>query len=64
MNLTAEDVANTEALKESLRAKSKAEVVGTALAVMAYLNEILEEGGELLIRGKDGSLKKLRIALD
>ena len=61
MNLSDKDVQNTETLKQRLHARSKAETVSTALSVTTSLSKILEEGGELLVKGKDGTTERIII---
>ena len=61
MNLTDRDVKNTDKLKKQLHARSKAEAVSTALSVTTSLAELLEDGGELLVRGKDGVIERIKI---
>ncbi len=55
MNLTANDVENTEILVRRLHARNKASAVSGALAIAEELTRKIEDGGELIIRGKNGS---------
>jgi len=65
MNLTSRDVRNTKELRESMHARSNAEVVGNALSITTSLNDLLKKGGELLVRNKKGELERIHItALD
>ena len=61
MNLTEQDVRNTESLTARLNSRNKASTVSSALAITEGLARKLEEGGELLIRKKDGSLETVLI---
>ncbi len=61
MNLTEQDVQNTEKLTNMLHSRSKAATVSTALSVTATIAEILSQGGDLMIRNSDGSMERLII---
>ena len=62
MNLTQRDIANTEFLTARLNSRNKASTVSAALAITQGIAQRLEEGGELMIRRKDGSMETLVIA--
>ena len=53
MNLTENDVQNTEILVDRLHARNKASAVSGALAIAEELTRKIEEGGELIIRRKN-----------
>ncbi|MCY4150813.1 MAG: hypothetical protein OXE94_01080 [Aestuariivita sp.] len=55
MNLTENDVRNTEILVDRLHARNKASAVSGALAIAEGLTRKIEEGGELIIRKKNGT---------
>lgn len=61
MTLTARDVRNTEKLKRTFDARSNAQAVSTALALAVSVSDLITEGNELLLRDKDGTLKKVLI---
>jgi len=61
MNLTERDVSNTEGLQSLTGSRTKAQAVSTALSVTKLLAQKMSEGGEVLIRAKDGSIEKLVI---
>ncbi len=61
MNLTERDVENTEKLTTLLHSRSKAATVSTALSVTATIADIIEKGGSVMIRNKDGSMDRLII---
>jgi len=61
MNLTDRDVANTEGLVRLTGSRTKAQAVSTALSVTKILAERMKEGGEVLIKGKDGTIERLVI---
>lgn len=61
MNLTDRDVSNTEELTKVLHTRSKAEAVSQALSLTSLLVKRISEGDELLVRTKNGELKKVLI---
>lgn len=62
MNLTQRDIANTEFLTSRLNSRNKASTVSAALAITQGIAKKLEDGGELIIRKKDGSIETVIIA--
>lgn len=62
MNLTDWDIANAEILAARLRSRNKASTVSTALAITEGITRKIEDGGELIIRKKDGSMETVVIA--
>ncbi len=62
MNLTDRDIANTEILTIRLDTRNKASTVSSALAITEGITRKIEEGGELIVRKKDGSLETLFVA--
>ncbi len=62
MNLTERDIANAEILTARLHSRNKASTVSTALAIMEALTRKIEDGGELIVRKKDGSIETVLIA--
>ena len=62
MNLTERDVANTETLAVRLHSRNKASAVSTALAITEGITSRIEDGGELMIKRKDGSMETVIIA--
>lgn len=62
MNLTERDIANAELLTARLQSRNKASTVSTALAITEGITRKIEEGGELIIRKKDGSVETVLIA--
>ena len=61
MNLTEQDVRNTERLTEQLHTRSKAEAVSAALSITTSLSEMLKGEKELIIRNKKGEISKVII---
>lgn len=61
MNLTDRDVANTDSVQRLTGSRTKAQAVSTALSVTKVLAEKMHEGGEVFIKGKDGSIERLVI---
>lgn len=61
MNLTERDIANAEMLTARLHSRNKASTVSTALAIMEGLTKKIEDGGELIVRKKDGSIETVLI---
>ena len=61
MNLTEQDIRNTETLTARLHSRSKALTVSSALAITEGLTRKIEEGGELMIRKKDGTMETVVI---
>jgi multisubunit Na+/H+ antiporter MnhG subunit len=59
MNLTSMDITNATTVLNRTHARSKAQAVGTALAIAAAL--IGEEGSEIFVKRKDGSTQQLLI---
>lgn len=62
MNLTEWDIANAELLTARLHSRNKASTVSTALAITEEITKKIEDGGELIIRKKDGSMETVVIA--
>lgn len=62
MNLTERDIANAEILTARLHSRNKASTVSTALAIIEGLTRRIEDGGELIVRRKDGSIETVLIA--
>ena len=62
MTLSHRDIANTESLKDRLNSRNKASTVSAALAITQGIAKKLEDGGELMIRKKDGSFETVIIA--
>ena len=62
MNLTERDIANAELLTARLQSRNKASTVSTALAITEGITRKIEDGGELIIRKKDGSIETVLIA--
>lgn len=61
MGLTERDVANTETLAVRLHSRNKASAVSTALAIAEGITSRIEDGGELIIKRKDGSMETVII---
>ena len=55
MNLTENDVRNTEILLHRLHARNKASAVSSALAIAEGLTRKIEDGGELIVRKRNGT---------
>ena len=55
MNLTENDVRNTEILVRRLHAGNKASAVSGALAIEEGLTRKIEDGGELIVRRRNGT---------
>ena len=62
MNLTPRDIENADALTKRLHSRNKASTVSTALAITEGITRRIQDGGELMIRKKDGSLETMIIA--
>ena len=62
MNLTDQDIRNTETLTTRLHSRSKALTVSSALAIAEGLTRKIADGGELIVRKKDGSMETVIIA--
>ena len=62
MNLTERDIANAEILTARLHSRNKASTVSTALAITEGITRKIEDGGELIVRKKDGSIETVLIA--
>ena len=61
MNLSDRDVSNTEKLVTLTGSRTRAQAVSTALSVTKLLAQRMHDGGEVLIRNKDGDLERLVI---
>ena len=61
MNLTERDIEITDKLTAKLHARSKASTVSSALSVMNELTDMVDDGGVLFSRKKDGSVERLVI---
>ena len=55
MNLTENDVRNTEILVRRLHARNKASAVSGALAIAEGLTRKIEDGDELIVRRRNGT---------
>ena len=62
MNLTERDIQNTESLNRRLHSRSKASTVSSALAIAEEITHSIEQGEEVLIRTKGGTLERVFIA--
>ncbi|MCY4548644.1 MAG: hypothetical protein OXC28_09780 [Defluviicoccus sp.] len=62
MNLTERDIANTEVLTTRLNTRNKASTVSSALAIAEGITKKIEDGGELIVKKKDGSMETIVIA--
>ena len=54
MKLTENDIRNTESLQRRLHTRNKASAVSGALAIAEALTRRIEDGGELIIRQRNG----------
>lgn len=61
MNLTQRDVQNTSKLRNALHTRSNAQAVSSALSLAASVTDLLQDGGELLVRDKDGEFQRVII---
>lgn len=61
MNLTQRDVKNTTKVRTALHTRSNAQAVSSALSLAASVTELLQDGGELLVRDKDGQMQRVII---
>ncbi len=61
MSLSEWDVENTGVLVRRLHARNKAAAVSSALAIAEGLTRRVEQGDELMLRKKDGTLEKVLI---
>lgn len=61
MNLTPMDVSNAEKLRGRLHARSNAQVVSTAISITTAISDIVQEGGTLMVRDKNGELQRVVI---
>ena len=59
MNLTERDIANTETLALRLHSRNKASAVSSALAITEGITGRMQNGEELMIKRKDGSMETL-----
>lgn len=57
MNLTERDIANTETLARRLHSRNKASAVSSALAITEGITSRMQNGEELMIKRKDGSME-------
>ena len=62
MNLTDQDIRNTETLARRLHSRRKASAVSSALAIAEGITRSIERGEEVLIRMKDGAMERVFIA--
>ena len=62
MALTEWDIKNAETLVERLHARNKAAAVSSALAITESLTRRVQDGGELMIKRKDGTMESVVIA--
>ncbi len=61
MNLSQRDVDNTAAVREKFQSRSNAAAVSVALGVTKTLADIVDNGGEILVRNKDGQVERVII---
>lgn len=62
MSLSEWDVQNTATLVERLHSRNRAAAVSSALAITEGLTRRIEQGEELVLRKKNGTLEKVMIA--
>jgi len=61
MNLTDRDIRNTEAVRRMLHVRTNADAVSAALGITKSLADLVKEGGEVLIKNKNGEVQRLFI---
>ena len=61
MNLTEHDLEIAENLTKRLNVRNKASTVSAALAITDGITSKIEDGGELMIKKKDGSVETVII---
>ena len=61
MNLTPRDVENADTLTRRLHCRNKASTVSAALAITEDITRRIQDGGQLMIKEKDGSVETLII---
>ncbi len=62
MNLTDQDVNNTDKIRRIFHARSNAAAVSDALSVTVTLASMISEGKEILVRDKKGEIERIIIA--
>ena len=62
MSLSEWDVQNTATLVERLHSRNRAAAVSSALAITEGLTRRIEQGDELVLRKKNGTLERVMIA--
>ncbi len=61
MNLTKRDIENTDKVRTALHARNNAQAVSSALALVVSMTDLLEDGGVLMVRDKNGELQRVVI---
>ena len=61
MNLTKRDIENTDKVRSVLHARNNAQAVSSALALVVSMTDLLEDGGVLMVRDKNGELQRVVI---
>jgi hypothetical protein len=59
LNLTDQDLANVERIVSLPGVRNRTHAMSVALALTAYLASVVQRGGELLTRKKDGTVEKV-----
>lgn len=62
MNLTEQDIKNTEEICKRLHSRSKAQAVSSALSITEGLTREVQNGSEVMLRRPDGSVRTMIIA--
>jgi hypothetical protein len=62
MSLTDRDAQNTDLIREATLARSNAGAVSIALSLTSFIVSRMQEGGELLLRGRDGEVERIVMA--
>lgn len=61
MNLSQRDVDNTAVVRDKFHSRSNAAAVSIALGVTKTIAEIVDDGGEILVRNKGGQIERVII---
>jgi hypothetical protein len=62
MNMTQRDVEKTDKLRAKFHSRSNAQAVSSALALADSVTDMLETGGELFLKDKNGELQRVVIS--
>jgi hypothetical protein len=59
ISMTPQDIANVGKVQSTFQNRSKASAVSSALSLAALVTEAIQDGGEVVIKGRDGESRRI-----